>query len=38
MKAVLLKAPDSPLRKGGRLVTLGGHGASFTARPAEMLR
>ena len=33
-----LEAAFAALGKGGRLVTLGGHGAKFTATPAEMLR
>ena len=33
-----LESAFAALGKGGRLVTLGGHGARFTARPAEMLR
>lgn len=33
-----LEAALHALGKGGRLVTLGGHGATFNARPAEMLR
>lgn len=33
-----LESAFDALGKGGRLVTLGGHGATFSARPAEMLR
>jgi alcohol dehydrogenase, propanol-preferring len=33
-----LESAFAALGKGGRLVTLGGHGAGFTANPAEMLR
>jgi propanol-preferring alcohol dehydrogenase len=33
-----LESAFAALGKGGRLVTLGGHGARFTATPAEMLR
>jgi D-arabinose 1-dehydrogenase-like Zn-dependent alcohol dehydrogenase len=33
-----LESAFAALGKGGRLVTLGGHGARFTANPAEMLR
>jgi propanol-preferring alcohol dehydrogenase len=33
-----LEAAFTALGKGGRLVTLGGHGAKFTATPAQMLR
>ena len=33
-----LEAACGSLGKGGRLVTLGGHGRNFTANPADMLR
>ena len=33
-----LEAAAASLGKGGRLVTLGGHGQPFTANPADMLR
>lgn len=33
-----LEAAFAALGKGGRLVTLGGHGGAFTAHPAELLR
>jgi alcohol dehydrogenase, propanol-preferring len=36
--AATLEAAFAALGKGGRLVTLGGHGGKFTANPAEMLR
>jgi D-arabinose 1-dehydrogenase-like Zn-dependent alcohol dehydrogenase len=36
--ASTLEAAFAALGKGGRLVMLGGHGAKFTATPAEMLR
>ena len=36
--ASTIEAAIGALGKGGRLVTLGGHGAPFTASPAEMLR
>ena len=36
--AATLEAAIGALGKGGRLVTLGGHGGSFSANPAEMLR
>ena len=36
--AATLEAGIAALGKGGRLVTLGGHGGAFTANPGEMLR
>jgi propanol-preferring alcohol dehydrogenase len=36
--ASTLEAAVGALGKGGRLVTLGGHGGAFTANPGEMLR
>ena len=36
--ASTLEAACAALGKGGRLVTLGGHGGKFTANPGEMLR
>jgi propanol-preferring alcohol dehydrogenase len=36
--ASTLEAAIAALGKGGRLVTLGGHGGTFTASPGEMLR
>jgi propanol-preferring alcohol dehydrogenase len=36
--ASTIEAAMGALGKGGRLVTLGGHGARFTATPGEMLR
>jgi propanol-preferring alcohol dehydrogenase len=36
--ASTLESAVAALGKGGRLVTLGGHGGSFTAQPGEMLR
>ena len=36
--ASTLEAACAALGKGGRLVTLGGHGGTFTANPGEMLR
>jgi propanol-preferring alcohol dehydrogenase len=36
--ASTLEAAVASLGRGGRLVTLGGHGAKFTVNPADMLR
>jgi propanol-preferring alcohol dehydrogenase len=36
--APTIEAAIAALAKGGRLVTLGGHGGHFTANPGEMLR